>query len=447
MQSLDKPQVTIVGAGLAGALLACQLGKSGYRVDLYEKRADPREHDQSRTRSINLAISVRGLHALREVGLADEVLRSAIAMPGRMIHSPTGQLTFQPYGKNESEAIHSVSRGDLNVVLLKAASQHENVRLHFQKKCTGIDLDTSVVELRDEVSGEITHVPSELTVGSDGAFSAVRAQMQKLDRFDYFQRYLTHGYKELTMPAAAGGSHAMEKHALHIWPRRSHMMIALPNLDGTFTCTLFWPFEGPSSFSSLQTPDDVRRYFETHFPDVPPRMPNLAQEYFDNPVGSLVTVWCQPWYVRDRVVLIGDAAHAVVPFLGQGMNAAFEDCSVLHECLQEFGPRGEGAFHAFETRRRENTDVLAELCVRNYVEMRDKVSSPLFRLHKKLDVLLSRLLPGVYLPLYTMVSFTRIPYAAALRRAQWQNRILLAVSVLLILLLIVIWRWLVQPFA
>jgi kynurenine 3-monooxygenase len=265
--------------------------------------------------------------------------------------------------------------------------------------------------------------------------------MQKLDRFDYSRQYLTHGYKELTMPASADGSHAMEKHALHIWPRHSHMMIALPNLDGTFTCTLFWPFEGPHGFANLKTPDDVRRYLETHFPDVPPRMPNLAEEYFGNPIGSLVTVRCQPWHVRDRVVLIGDAAHAVVPFLGQGMNAAFEDCTVLHECLRDFGPRGEAAFRAFETRRKENTDVLADLCVQNYVEMRDKVSSPLFLLHKKFDVLLSKLLPGVYLPLYTMVSFTRVPYAAALWRARLQNRVLVVLGLLALVLAFCAWRW------
>jgi kynurenine 3-monooxygenase len=440
----EKPRVTIVGAGLAGALLACHLGKSGYAVDLYEKRSDPREHAQSRARSINLAISVRGLHALREVGLDEEVLRAAIAMPGRMIHSPTGQLTFQPYGKDASEAIHSVSRGDLNVVLLKASAQHPNVNLHFQKKCTGIDLDSGVVELRDEASGEISRVSTELCVGSDGAFSAVRAAMQKLDRFDYSQHFLTHGYKELTMPAGPGGTHAMEKHALHIWPRHSHMMIALPNLDGTFTCTLFWPFEGPHGFANLKTADDVRRYFATFFPDVPSLMPNLADEYFANPTGSLVTVRCRPWHVRDRVVLIGDAAHAVVPFLGQGMNAAFEDCTVLHECLAEFGPRGEAAFRAFESRRKEDTDVLADLCVRNYVEMRDKVSSPAFLLHKKFDIVLSKLLPGVYLPLYAMVSFTRIPYAVALRRARLQNGLLITMGIVIVLFIAWILQWLTR---
>lgn len=437
MESPDKPRVTIVGAGLAGALLACQLGKSGYVVDLYEKRPDPRDHTQTRARSINLAISVRGLTALREVGLAEDVLRMAIAMPGRMIHAPSGALTFQPYGKNENEAIHSVSRGDLNVLLLRAAANHANVRLHFEQKCTGIDLDTNVLELQHGATGEVTHVPSELTIGSDGAFSAVRAQMQRLDRFDFSQHYLTHGYKELTMPAGPGGKHAMETHALHIWPRHSHMMIALPNLDGTFTCTLFWPFEGPHSFANLKTPEQVRAYFAEHFPDVPALMPNLADEYFANPTGSLVTVRCRPWHVGDRVVLIGDAAHAVVPFLGQGMNAAFEDCTVLHECLREFGPRGEAAFRAFETRRKENTDVLADLCVRNYVEMRDKVSSPWFLLHKKFDILLSKLLPGWYLPLYTMVSFTRIPYAAALRRARLQNRVLLGILFILGLLALI----------
>jgi kynurenine 3-monooxygenase len=362
-----------------------------------------------------------------------------------MIHSSTGSLAFQAYGKDPSEAIHSVSRNDLNVTLIQAAARHDTVRLHFQKKCTGIDLQTGLLELRDEGSGEVTHVPSELCIGSDGAFSAVRAQMQKLERFDYSQEFLTHGYKELTMPAAPGGMpqapHAMEKNALHIWPRHSFMMIALPNLDGTFTCTLFWPFQGPYGFERLNTPEEVRAYFAEQFPDVPPLMPNLAEEYFANPTGSLVTVRCQPWHVNDRVLLIGDAAHAVVPFLGQGMNAAFEDCTVLAECLERHGPRGETAFRAFEIARKENTDVLANLCVRNFIEMRDKVGSPRFRLWKKIDILLGKLFPRWYVPLYTMVSFTRIPYAEALRRARWQNRQVAGIAAVMVVLLgaFVIW--------
>jgi kynurenine 3-monooxygenase len=444
MSAESKPQVTIVGAGLAGALLACYLGKSGYRVELFEKRPDPRKQATSRARSINLAISARGIHALREVGLAESVLSSAIPMHGRMIHAPSGQLSFQPYGRDESESIHSVSRSDLNATLIDAASRFEKVRLHFQQKCTGIDLETAAVELWDGERNEQRRESAELVIGADGAYSAVRAQLQKLDRFDYSQEYLTHGYKELTMAAGPHG-HAMEKHALHIWPRHSFMMIALPNLDGSFTCTLFWPFEGPNSFAALKTPADVLGYFERMFPDVPPLMPNLAEEYFNNPTGSLVTVRCRPWHVSNRVVLIGDAAHAVVPFLGQGMNAGFEDCSVLHECLEKHGPRSEEALRKFEAIRKENTDVLADLCVQNYIEMRDLVSSPAFRFRKKLEILLSKLLPGWYLPLYTMVSFTRIPYAAALRRARKQDQVAQTVFVAIAVLLVAVLIWIVKP--
>ncbi len=440
MTAPEPPEFTIVGSGLAGALLACYLGRAGRRVDLYEKRPDPRAGETERGRSINLAISVRGLHALSEVGLADEVLRQAIPMRGRMIHSPSGHLSFQPYGKDDSESINSVSRHGLSATLLRAAARHDSVRLFFRRKCTGIDLNTTTVELRDEATHETAHLPYNVVVGADGAFSVVRGQMQRLDRFDYGQEYLTHGYKELTMPAGPGGAFAMEKHALHIWPRKSFMMIALPNLDGSFTCTLFWPFEGPNSFAALKTGADVRRYFDEQFPDAVPLLPDLAHDFLHNPTGSLVTVRCSPWHVGGRVVLVGDAAHAVVPFLGQGMTAAFEDCSVLNWCLAEFADDRGRAFGEYEARRKEHTDALAGLAVANFLEMRDRVGSRLFLLRKKADVLLHRLFPRWYLPLYTLVTFTRVPYADAVRRARLQDRAARAVvgGVLIVLLFIFI---------
>ncbi len=420
-----KPSFTIVGSGLAGALLAVHLARAGYRVDLYEKRLDPRGQDQERGRSINLALSVRGIHALGEVGLADEVLRNGILMRGRMIHAPDGQLTFQPYGKDDSEALHSVSRAGLNRTLIEAAGRCENVRLHFRQKCTGVDLATGTVELLDESTHATSHVPTDILIGADGAYSAVRAQMQKQERFNYQQDYLTHGYKELTIPAGPGGAFRMEKHALHIWPRGSFMMIALPNQDGSFTCTLFWPYEGPNSFAALKTEADILAFFRAQFPDAVSLLPTLALDFLHNPTGALVTVRCQPWHIG-RAVLIGDACHAVVPFLGQGMNAAFEDCSVLRRCLAERAPEWEAAFRQYESLRKPHLDVLADLCVENFIEMRDRVASPLFVLKKKLAVWLHRLLPG-FLPLYTMIEFTRIPYADALRRSQWQERIILGV--------------------
>jgi kynurenine 3-monooxygenase len=444
MPAHDNPTFTIVGAGLAGAVLACYLGRAGRRVDLYEKRPDPRLADPGRGRSINLALSVRGLHALRELGLADEVLAAAIPMRGRMIHAPDGRLAFQPYGKDDSESINSVSRAGLNLTLVSAAARYPSVRLFFEQKCTGIDLHTATLDLQHETTHETTQVPCDLVIGADGAYSAVRAAMQKQERFNYQQDYLSHGYKELTIPPGPGGTFRMEKHALHIWPRHSFMMIALPNADGSFTCTLFWPYEGPNSFAALKTDADVVRFFEEQFPDAIPLLPALAEEYRTNPNGPLLTVRCSPWHVGGRVVLLGDAAHAVVPVLGQGMNAAFEDCTVLHQCLEKHQPDWETAFSTYERLRKENVDTLADLCIGNFLEMRDLVSSRAFRSRKKLEILLHRLLPGWYEPLYTLVTFTRTPYAEALRRVRRQEGVVRAVlggMLLLLLLIVVFFLW------
>jgi kynurenine 3-monooxygenase len=427
-----QPPVTIVGAGLAGTLLACYLARAGRRVDLYEKRLDPRSHPQEHGRSINLALSVRGIHALRQIGLADEVLKASILMRGRMIHSPTGALTFQPYGKDDSQALHSVSRSGLNLLLVEAAARYPSIRLFFEHKCTGLDLHDGTLEFQNG-----SRVRADFIVGADGAYSAVRAQLQKQERFNYLQEYLSHGYKELTIPAGPGGTFRLEKHALHIWPRGSFMMIALPNQDGSFTCTLFWPYDGPNSFAALRTEEAVHAYFREQFPDAVSLLPTLAQDFLHNPTGGLVTIRCQPWHWGGRVVLIGDACHAVVPFLGQGMNAAFEDCTVLIECLLSYGGRGL-AFQAYEAERKPHVDTLADLCIDNFLEMRDRVGSRLFVLRKKFGLLLHRLLPRWYVPLYVMIEFTRIPYADALRRARRQDAIVRGVLLALLVALIVL---------
>ncbi len=436
----DPAKVTVVGSGLAGALMACYLGKAGVPVDLYEKRPDPRSHGPEGGRSINLALSVRGIHALDEVGLAGEVLSSAIAMPGRMIHDPGGRLAFQPYGKGPTEAIHSVSRNGLNVALINAAQRHPHVRVFFDHRCVGVDLDTTTLALQTE--HETLHVPCETVIGADGAFSAVRAALQRTERFNYSQEFLSHGYKELTIPPGPGGTFQMEPHALHIWPRHSFMLIALPNADRSFTCTLFLAFDGPDSFANLRTPDDVLSFFREHFPDAVPLMPQLVDDFFAHPTGPLVTIRCGPWH-QDRIVLLGDACHAVVPFLGQGMNAAFEDCTVLTRCLLDNPADRRAAFAAYERARKEHTDTLADLAVYNFLEMRDHTGSRLFLLKKKAEVLLHRLLGGWYVPLYTLVSFTRTPYADALRRARRQNRVLLSAAgmLLLLALLWLVLRW------
>jgi kynurenine 3-monooxygenase len=423
----------LIGSGLAGGLLAAYLGRRGYDVDLYERRADPREGNIVGGRSINLAISTRGIHALEQIGIADEALRHAIPMRGRMIHDKSGALHFAPYDVDPKKCINSIGRASLNTTVIEAAQRYPNVRVHFSHKCTDVDLPEAVCSLETE-TGKLT-VRGDAVIGVDGAFSAVRASMQRnIDDFQYDENYLAHGYKELTIPPAPDGSWQMEKNSLHIWPRKSFMMIALPNPDRSFTCTLFWEFEGPRSFAATKTDDDVRRFFDEEFPDAVPLMPTLLEDFKNNPTGSLVTIRCAPWYYRDRVCLLGDAAHAVVPFYGQGMNAAFEDCIVLDECLDKFADNREHAFAEYFDSRKENADALADLAVGNFIEMRDKTASRAFRTKKKLDHLLEAALPGVYLPLYTMVTFTRVPYAQAARRAHLQDRILYTALVTLVLI-------------
>ena len=422
----------LVGSGLAGGLLAAYFGRRGYEVELYERRADPRAGNFVGGRSINLALSTRGIHALEQLGIAGEVLQHAIPMRGRMIHDKSGELHFSPYDRDPNKHINSIGRAALNTTVIEAALRYPNVRVHFNHRCTGVDLDSATAHFdSSQPPGPSTSqrgaASGDAVIGVDGAFSAVRQTMQKrLPNFQYDESYLAHGYKELTIPPAADGSWRMEKEALHIWPRKSFMMIALPNPDGSFTCTLFWEFKGPRSFESTQTGDDVRRFFEQEFPDAVPLMPTLLEDYRENPTGSLVTVRCAPWSYQDKVALVGDAAHAVVPFYGQGMNAAFEDCVVLDECLAQFSADRERAFAEYFSRRKANADALADLAVQNFVEMRDKTASQLFRAKKKLDHFLEGALPGTYLPLYTMVTFTRIPYAAAARRARLQDRIVYA---------------------
>jgi kynurenine 3-monooxygenase len=443
-------------------LLGAYLGRRGYDVDLYERRADPREGNIVGGRSINLAVSTRGIHALKQLGIADEVLRHAIPMRGRMIHDKSSDLHFSPYDVDPKKCINSIGRAALNTAVIEAAQRHPNVRVHFNHRCTDVDLDSAtahVVNTGAAVAAEpalsesrmgvspansneqIIEARGDAVIGVDGAFSAVRQSMQKkLAEFEYDESYLAHGYKELTIPPGPDGSWQMEKNALHIWPRKSFMMIALPNPDGSFTCTLFWEFEGPRSFATTKTDDEVCNFFREEFPDAVPLMPTLLQDFKDNPTGSLVTIRCAPWFYKDKVALVGDAAHAVVPFYGQGMNAAFEDCVVLDECLGKFPDNRERAFAEYFVRRKENADALADLAISNFIEMRDKTASKTFRAKKKLDHMLEALLPGIYLPLYTMVTFTRIPYAEAARRAQHQDRIvygtLIAAVILIVSLLV-----------
>src|SRR5216117_3417362 len=424
----------LVGSGLAGGLLAAYLGRRGYDVDLYERRADPREGNIVGGRSINLAISTRGIHALEQIGIANEALQHAIPMRGRMIHDKSGALHFTPYDVDPKNCINSIGRAALNTTVIEAAQRYSNVHVHFNHKCTDVDLKAPTARLQTEHGNVTGH--GDAVIGVDGAFSAVRKSMQReIPSFHYDESYLAHGYKELTIPPGPDGSWRMEKNALHIWPRKSFMMIALPNPDGSFTCTLFWEFEGARSFATTKTDDDVRRFFGEEFPDAVPLMPKLLEDFKSNPTGSLVTVRCSPWYYRDKVCLLGDAAHAVVPFYGQGMNAAFEDCVVLDDCLEKFQDNRERAFSEYCVKRKENTDALADLAIGNFIEMRDKTASKTFRAKKKLDHFLEAALPGIYLPLYTMVTFTRIPYATAAKRARTQDAIVYTALIAIVLII------------
>ncbi len=415
-------QVVILGAGLSGALLSVLLARKGQQVRVYEKRPDVRSGKMEEGRSINLALSYRGLAALEEAGVADQIRSIVIPMPGRMMHSPKGDLTFQPYGK-EGQFINSVSRADLNRLLVEQA-EASGVHLYFQHSCEAIDLKNNEARIRALDSGRLEPVKADLLIGADGAFSALRGAMQITPRFNYSQQYLEHGYKELTIPPTASGDFAMEPHALHIWPRGGYMMIALPNQDRSFTCTLFLAYEGETSFARLSSPEAVMDFFEKDFPDAVPLMPRLTEEFFENPTSDLVTIQCYPWSRYHHNLLIGDAAHAIVPFYGQGMNAAFEDCRIFYKMLDEFPHDLSSLIDHFQLRRKPDADAIAELALRNFIEMRDLVADPAFLERKKIEAELHRRFPDRWIPLYTMVTFTHMRYSEALKMGDQQNRIM-----------------------
>ena len=402
--------LAIVGAGPVGSLLALTLARRGHSIDVWERRPDMRRVDIAAGRSINLAVSTRGLHALHEVGLDEDVLREAVPMLGRMTHAVDGKLALLPYGRSEREYINSMSRGGLNKLLMTRAEETGRVRIHFGQRLVDYDFARRVA--RFDPGGE---VPAELIVGSDGSASALRACLGGR----VSEEVLSSGYKELTMPPRDGGF-AMHRNALHIWPRGNFMLIALPNLDGSFTCTLFLPFEGSPSFAELRTEADAQAFFERHFPDAVPLIPGLARQFMQAPLGRMVTVKAWPWS-RGSALLLGDAAHAIVPFFGQGMNAGFEDVTLLSGMLT-----GDwaGDFARFAERRKPDTDAIADLAVENFVEMRDKVADPQFLRMREIEHELQERMPGRYLTRYQLVTFTRVPYRVALRAGEIQARLL-----------------------
>src|SRR5256714_4943636 len=397
--------LTVIGAGPVGSLLSLFLARRGHDVRVFERRPDMRRTGIGAGRSINLAVSTRGLHALHQVGLDDEVLRQAIPMRGRMVHAASGEPRFLRYGRDDSEFINSMSRGELNKLLMSEAERTGRVRIEFHKRLIGYA--GSRARFRDERTGEESETQENIVFGSDGSASALRAALG----LSVEESFLDFGYKELTVPKAPGGGFSLEKNALHIWPRKNFMLIALPNLDGSFTCTLFLPFEGAASFASIAAPASAERFFAETFPDALALIPRLGEALEEAPLGRMVTVRCSPWS-RGPALLVGDAAHAIVPFFGQGMNAGFEDCTVLMEMLDR-EPSFTRAFAELSETRKPDADAIADLAVENFVEMRDKVADPEFVLWKDVEAELSRRFPGEYLSRYQLVTFTRVPYRAA----------------------------------
>ena len=420
MTAAKDQSVVIVGAGLVGSLLACYLGRRGYRVDVYERRPDPRSATAERGRSINLALSERGLDALRRIDLVDTVMAPALPMHGRMIHAVDGQTTFQAYSARGDRAINSIGRAALNETLLDAAEATPGVTVCFDSRLAGYDLASNTLTF--ELGGTTFEVTPDVVLAADGFGSVVRQSLQSLGRVAVVTDMLDFGYKELTIPAR-DGDFALDPDALHIWPRGASMMIALPNPDGSFTCTLFWPKSGDDGFDELETEAEILAHFSTVYPDAVPLMPTLVEDYQYNPVGLLATVHTDPWQVEGKVGLVGDSAHAILPFFGQGANCGFEDVVELDRCLAEVDDDWTLALPMYQERRRANAEAIAQLAKDNFVEMRDKVGSRAFRAATRLEHQLERMLPGRYLSRYEMVSFTTIPYADVVVRARRQHRV------------------------
>lgn len=421
---MENKKAIIVGAGLVGSLWAVYLSKAGYKVRIYERRPDIRNAEISAGKSINLALSNRGWKALDAVGVGDEIRKIAIPMYGRIMHDLEGNLTSQPYGK-EGQAIYSVSRGGINAKMMDIAEDFGGAEIFYNMECVGADTEKGIVYLEDTLTGEFTEDEADVVFAADGAFSAVRYHaFQKKDRFNFEQRYISDGYREILLPANEDGTYKLDKNALHIWPRGRFMLIALANEDGSFTCTLFMPHEGGEySFESLKTRDHVEKFFREVFPDFFEMMPNIADAWEDHPLSSLAIMRSYPWH-SGRTALMGDAAHATVPFYGQGMNGGFEDCTVLWELMQKHNEDWSKIFPEYSVIRKPDGDALQDLSLENYYVMRDYVADPKFLLQKKIEAKFSKLYPDKWMPLYSQVTFSEIRYSDALNSGKRQDTIM-----------------------
>jgi len=427
--SNNKDNILIIGAGLCGSLLALRLAQRGYTINVYESRPDLRTTDISAGRSINLALSDRGLKAMRLAGIEDKVKPLCIPMYGRLVHDVEGNTFPSNYSGRDGEFINSISRGELNGLLLTEADKYDNLTIHFNKKCNHIDIENNTVTLHDYKTKTEFKIKGDVLFGTDGAGSSLRKSyyLERKFLFSFSQNYLTHGYKELEIPASKEGTHLISKDYLHIWPRGEYMVIALPNLDGSFTVTLFLSYdEGEYNFNNLTTEKSIKAFFKTQFPDALALIPNIAEEFFNNPTGPLGTIKCSPWHYQNKNVLLGDSSHAIVPFYGQGMNASFEDVTVFDAILEQHEGDWETIFKKYEKTRKVDTDAIADLAIDNYYEMRDHVANPIFKEKRILEMALEKQFPDVYFSKYSMVTFKEeIPYSEAMKKGRAQDKAIL----------------------
>ena len=421
---MENKNVIIIGAGLVGSLWAVYLSKAGYKVTIYEKRRDIRKAHISAGKSINLALSVRGWKALDAVGVGDEIRKIAIPMYGRVMHDTSGELTYQPYGK-EGQAIYSVSRGKINAKMMDIAEKYGNATIHYSHDCLGVDYENGIATINDINQNKTFEAKADLIFASDGAFSTVRYNsLQKSNRFQFSQRYIEDGYRELLLPANEDGSYKMDKNALHIWPRGRFMLIALANEDGSFTCTLFMPHENDKyAFDKLKSKLDVNNFFKDVFPDFHEMMPEVADSWEDHPLSNLAIIRCYPW-TKGKLALMGDSAHATVPFYGQGMNSGFEDCTVLNDLMHKHQENWDMVFKEYNETRKVDGDALQDLSLDNYFVMRDYVGDPEFLVRKKIEAKFTSLYPNKWLPLYSQVTFSNIPYHVAYKQGKLQDSIM-----------------------
>lgn len=417
--------ITLIGAGLAGCLMAIYLARRGFKVDIYEKRPDIRKKPEiSSGRSINLTLAARGIQSLKEVGLYDKIMQLTVPLNGRIIHTIDGSQTFQSYGQKETDILYGLQRNDLSKILLDEVEKLESVQINFAQRCTGINFDKRELYLEDEITKQQVMVRFNVIIGTDGSSSALRAEMLEMKGFNFSQSYLKHGYKEITIPPIYSSETSLERNALHVWPRGDCMINGFPNLDGSTTCVFFAPFQGENGFDQLKSEEQVINLFQNQFSDIFPFIPNVAEKFFSSRTGYLITIKCEPWHVENKALLLGDAAHAIVPFHGQGMNCAFEDCAYLDKCIAKYGTDWKAVFQEFEKKRKVNTDAIADLSLQNYVELREHTADKKFLLKKKVEEVLANKYSEHFIPRFSMVCFNQIPYSIAQSRGEVQQSII-----------------------